>query len=378
MATPGTIVSIAGHTGLILWLIVGWGFRAEPLRFDTMDVTVISGEEFEQMRARTTPEPGTAEPDAPVAPVVDETPPAPPVEITPAEESPPPPPPVTPPAEEAPPPAPPAPLVTEAEDQTPPAPVVPPAPEPLPDLEVSPDPTPPQAPTVASTITAPPPPDANIAEVPQEAVVPDNSAEAEVVQEEQEAAAPEETTTQIVIEDLAPTTSVRPVTRPNRPAPAPAPEPETEVATETPPPVEPVVNEDDVAAALEAALAGASETPAAPAVPAGPPMTGAERDSFRVSLERCWNVGGMSSAAQRVIVTVSFQLDRNKKVVGNEVRLVSAEGGDQQAIDVAFRAARSAIFQCQSRDGGFDLPDDKYEAWRNNIVVFDPEEMRQR
>lgn len=374
MATPGSYISGIGHVGLIGWLILGWGFDAEPLRMQTMDVSVISGEEFDQMRARTTPEPGNADPTAPAPPTVDETPPPPPAQEQPTEVAPPPDP-VEQPIVEVPPPPPPSPPATEADDQPPPAPSVPETPPPAPELEISPQPTPPQAPTVASTISAPPPPDAAVDEVVREEVVPDNSAEAEVVAEEQEPTAPEQTTTQIVIEDLAPTTSVRPATRPSRPAP-PAPA-VTETAQETPapdpaptPPATPQVNENDVAAALEAALGAA----AAPAVAAGPPMTGAERDSFRLAVNRCWNVDPGSVAA-RVTVEVGFSLSPDGSVIGSEVRLLSSDG-DQSATNTAFEAARRAILRCQS--GGYQLPADKYDQWKDVVITFDPSGMRLR
>ena len=372
MATPGTIISGIGHVGLIGWLILGWGMNSEPLEIQTFDVSVISGEEFEQMRARTTPEPGDADPTAPAPPVVDETPPPPPTEEEPAETAPPPDP-VEPPESEAPPPPPPAaPPEAEVTDAPPAVPAQPVASPPTPDVEVSETPTPPQAPTVASTITAPPPPDATVDDAVREEVVPDNTAEAEVVQEEQEATAPEETTTAIVIEDLAPTTSVRPSARPIRPTP-----PQTaEVAQEEPAQeetaqAEPETSEDDVAAALEAAL---NATPAAPAVAAGPPMTGAERDSFRIAVNRCWNVDPGSVAA-RVTVEVGFSLDREGRVQGNEVRLLSSDG-DQSATNTAFEAARRAILRCQS--GGYQLPADKYDQWRDVVITFDPSGMRLR
>ncbi len=371
MASPGTFISGIGHVGLIGWLIVGWGLTSEPLDIQTMDVSVVSGEEFEQMRARTTPDPGSADPTAPVPPVVDETPPPPPAEEEPAEIAPPPEP-VTPPeAETPPPPPPPAPPEAEVADAPPVAPAPPVATPPTPDVEVSNEPTPPQAPTVASTITAPPPPDANVDDVVREEVVPDNSAVAEVVADEQEATAPEETTTAIVIEDLAPSTSVRPSARPSRPTPpVETASVEEEPTQEETAQAEPEASEEDVAAALEAALAGTD----APAVAAGPPMTGAERDSFRVSVNRCWNVDPGSVAA-RVTVEVGFSLDREGKVLGNEVRLLSSDG-DQSATNTAFEAARRAVLRCQS--GGYQLPADKYDQWKDVVITFDPSGMRLR
>ncbi|PJI92792.1 cell division and transport-associated protein TolA [Yoonia maricola] len=380
MASPGTIISGIGHVGLIGWLIVGWGLTSEPLEIQTMDVSVVSGEEFEQMRARTTPDPGDADPTAPVPPVVDETPPPPPAEEEPTETAPPPDPVEPPEAETPPPPPPPAPPETEVTDAPPVEPAPPVATPPTPDVDVSDAPTPPQAQTVTSTITTPPPPDANVHDIVRDEIVEDNSAEPEVVQEEQEATAPEETTTAIVIEDeapsapvsLAPATSARPSARPSLPTPpvetasaAEEPASEEQVAAEPEP------SEDDVAAALEAAL---SAKPDAPAVAAGPPMTGAERDSFRLAVNGCWNVDPGSVAA-RVTVEVGFSLDREGKVRGNEVRLISSDG-DQGATNTAFEAARRAILRCQS--GGYQLPADKYDQWQDVVITFDPSGMRLR
>ena len=153
------------------------------------------------------------------------------------------------------------------------------------------------------------------------------------------------------------TTSARPKTRPNRPAPA--------------PPSETTSASDDaaVAAALAAALAAT-----APDLPAGPPMTGSETEGFRLAIGECWVVdtGGRSA---NVKVTVAFSLDRSGKVAG-DVRQVTAEGGEQAAVDTAFRAARTAILRCGA--SGYDLPADKYDQWREVEITFDPSGMRLR
>lgn len=370
MRTPGTYISAVGHLGLIGWLIAGWGFQAEPLVFDEIAVSIVSGEEFDQMRAATTPEPGNDPPTEPVQPVIDETPPPPPAEEEPTETAPPPEP-VEPPEEEVPPPPPPpAPPATEVTDAPPAEPAPPAAPPPTPELEVTETPTPPQAERIASTPSAPAPPDTQIDDVVREEVVPDDTAEADVVVDEQEPTAPVATATDIAIADLAPTTSARPQARPSRPTPPAAePEAETEAADVEP---APQTNEDDVAAALAAALAG-GETASAPAAAAGPPMTGSERDSFRIAVNSCWNVDPGSVAA-RVTVEVGFSLDREGKVQG-DVRMLSSDG-DQSATSIAFEAARRAILRCQS--GGYQLPGDKYEQWKDVVITFDPSGMRLR
>jgi hypothetical protein len=372
MATPGTFISAVGHSGLIVWLILGWGFDAEPLQIETMDVSVISGEEFEQMRARTTPDPGAADPEAPVPPEVDETPPPAPAEEEPTATAPPPEP-VEQPVEETPPPPPPEPLVTEADDQPPPEPTAPADPPPTPDIAVSEEATPPQAPTVASQITAPPPPDANVDDIVRQEVVPDDSVEPEVVEQEQDAAAPEETTTAIVIEDLAPRTSVRPSARPSRPAPQPGPEPEeTEIAEAEPAPSEPEVTDANVLDDLLAEV-----TAEQPAALSGPPLTGLEESSFRLAVSACWVVDNGSQAAN-VTVEVAFGLNRDGTVTNNEVRLLSASGGDDRARRTAYEWARRAVVRCSIEGGGYDLPPEKYDSWKEVIITFDPSTMRLR
>ncbi|WP_322894788.1 MULTISPECIES: energy transducer TonB [unclassified Yoonia] len=369
MQTPGTYISAVGHVGLIGWLLLGLGMQSQPTPMQAMDVTVMSGEEFEQMMAARTPQPGDAPPDAPVMPEVDDTPPPPP----PVADTPP-----TPPVEAPPPPpveAPPPPVV-----QAPPPPPPPPAePAPAPDLPPSPDPT--QAPSerIASTPTAPPPPDAQISDTSREAVIPDETAPAEVAVPEQQATAPEQTATEIVIADERPRgaveTSVRPVARPARPTPpapeqpatpepAPTPDPEP-----TPAPTPAPDTSDAVADALASALAGS----AAPDVPAGPPMTGSERDSFRIAVNSCWNVDPGSVAA-RVTVEVGFNLTREGRVDG-DTRLISSSG-DESAVDTAYGAARRAILRCQGN--GYQLPAEKYDQWREVVITFDPSGMRLR
>lgn len=127
MSTGGYISGI-GHAGLLLWLVMGWGFDAEPLDFEIAPVSVVSGEEYAALVAATSPQPQTEQPPAPETPVVEETPPAPETpQETPAEPAPPPPAPAAP-AEETPPPPTPEPLPeppAEAVEEiaTPPAPL---------------------------------------------------------------------------------------------------------------------------------------------------------------------------------------------------------------------------------------------------------------
>ena len=369
MQTPGMYISAVGHLGLIGWLLLGWGMQSQPLPMQIMDVSVMSGEEFEQMMAARTPVPGDAPPTAPVQPQIDLAPPPPAVE-TPPEPAPLPKPVETPMSEALPPPAPEMPPA-DVTDAAPAAPAPPAMPVPAPDLPPSDDPTQAPANRIASTPVAPPPPDAQISDIAREAVVPDETATAEVAVPEQQATAPEQTATEIVIADERPRgaveRSLRPIARPARPAsPAAAAAPQT--ATEPAPAPVPDTS-DAVADALAAAVAAS----AAPAVQAGPPMTGTERDSFRIAVNSCWNVDPGSVAA-RVIVEIGFTLNRDGTLDG-EPRLLSSDG-DQSATSTAFEAARRAILRCQR--GGYQLPAEKYEQWREVVITFDPSGMRLR
>ena len=365
LQTPGMYISAVGHVGLIGWLILGWGFNADPLPFEVTEVSMVTADEFAALTATSTPDPGDADPATPTAPVVEDAPETPqsveppaPVETPEA---------VEPPAQEAPPPEPPEPPEPPAElTKEVPALVVPEQTA-SPDLTVSERPKPRPAPRIAPQPVEAPEPDTNVADVAQEAVVPDAPDPAEVVEEPAEAQAPQEAATEITTAVDEPsgavTTSPRPASRPKRPA------PQTSSASSDNAATEPDTSAEDaaVAAALADALAAA-----APAAPQGPPMTGAETEGFRLAVNRCWNVD-LGSESARVEVTVSFELSRDGKVSG-PVRKVAAAGGSNAAIEAAFQAARRAILRCGA--AGYDLPADKYEHWKEVEITFDPSGMR--
>jgi hypothetical protein len=368
--TFGTWVSAAGHLGLVVWLLAGWGLQQEPLDFEVTEVSVVSGEEYAAIVAASTPQPApepSTELDAPpLPPEVDEPPP---VEEQVTEQPPPAPEPAPePPAVEAPPPPAPEPIPepTDVTDVLPePQPPQPELPPPAPEVALRPQPRPAQR--VASEAIAPPPPEAEIAPEVQQQVTEEAESEAEIVEEAQEATAPEETATEIVTEaeepSGAPETSLRPQPRPRQPPPAAEPEVETASADVS----------DDVSALLED-VAGADTSGGAPTTNPGPPMTGAEKDAFRLAVQGCWVVDPGAQAAG-VTVTVVFQLDRQGRLTAGP-DLLTSSGGTPGAVDAAYQAARRAITRCGRE--GFDLPEEKYEQWRVVEMTFDPSGMRLR
>lgn len=372
----GIYLSGAGHLALILWVILGdWLFAARDLPpVEVAEVSLMSGAEFEEMLAA-----------VPADAVPVEVPPAPEpaLEPAPAPEPDPEPAPVNPEPAPQPDPAPePVPEfiaqpVVEPEAEpvvAPPSEVIPLTPvstatlrpRPRPADRVAPDPTP-----------APDEP-AEIAPEPTPAVRPDPTPEAEVVEEERpETAAPDagdvlrtEATEEVnEVQALAPAASARPKPRPaRRETPA-----ETPTQRPTPPAAE---NTNDAVAAALAEAASQAQTPAQPSRPAGPPMTGSEKDAMRVAVQRCWNVGALSSDALRTTVVVGVSVGQNGVPDAASIRLIESSGSTAGGERQAYEAARRAIIMCGSR--GFPLPPEKYDQWKELELVFNPDGMRMR
>ena len=102
------------------------------------------------------------------------------------------------------------------------------------------------------------------------------------------------------------------------------------------------------------------------------PLTSGEKDGLIAAIKQCWSVDPYA-ASGKVVVVVKVSLNRDGTLAGTPKK-VSATGGDATAVDVAFRNARTAVIACGR--GGFDLPDEKYEQWREIEITFNPEKMR--
>lgn len=364
----GVYISGAGHVLVFLWIAIGGFFVArEPFEPVTItDVTIISEEDFQaaQPSSPQTAEapPGLASPEADAsasAPAVPEQPetPAPPPAAAPA----PPAAPDTPPDPvEAPPPQP-APLPEVAEGDPGATEIVQDAPELAPE----------QAEVIADQVTEAPEPEVDTSDAAQSEVAPEASTEP-IEEEVQEETAPEEATTQVVTEadetsNQAPTQSVRPGRKPT-PPPTPAPQ-ETEVAEPAPEaPAVPGLQDLIEDAVTEANTGNAVADNANPGGGTGQPITRAEKGAFILSIQRCWNVGALSTDALKVTVTVGFTMTPDAKPETGSIRLVNAEGGTGAAVDRAYEAARRAIIRCGA--AGFGLPPEKYDQWRGVEVRF--------
>ncbi|WP_294620512.1 energy transducer TonB [uncultured Roseovarius sp.] len=362
----GQVISGAGHLGLIAFALFGGAFQSEPLPFEVTEVTAISAEEFAALtQGESIPE-AVANVDTPEPPQEGEAPALTSEADTPPERSEPE---VaeTPPPDEVPEPVEPAPVPQADVSDEPPVMQPPQEDTALLVPEESPRPQQRPAPRVAPEPVAEPEPDVQVDDVERQEVSPSEEP-AEVVEEESEATAPEEATTEIVTEaeendvaNAAPAQSIRPRTRPTRPEP-----------TETAEPAAPETDNSAVNDALAEAL-GQSGTSSNEA-PQGPPLTAGEKDALRVAVQNCWNVGSLSSEALRTTVVVAVEMAENGKPVTSSIKMLSSSGGNGAAAKQAFEAARRAIIRCGS--GGFDLPVEKYDHWRDIEMTFNPERMR--
>ena len=374
----GLIISGAGHLGLILWVLLGdWFFLpSDAPVIQSANVSVISSAEFDAMQSEAPAAPLKA-PDQPAPPVPAEVVPVTPVDPAPAEPAPAP----DTPAPEALPDAPPdVPISDLAQPQAAPDPTAPLAaqdqPIPVPNSDVAPAPRPidrvaavPVDPTVDAAQIAdtptPPQTDQPAPDTPPTPVQPD--------------AAPEAAAPQVVTEavntapdapQLAPTSSRRPQTRPKAPVLDAAPDAAPAVTKDA-------VTKDAVAAAVAAAVADApaptdqtSDTGGAGDAPKGPPMSQGEKDALRVSVQKCWNLGAVSTEAMQTVITVRVSLSEDTRPDLSSIRMTDFTGGSQAAANTMLAAAQSAIFRC-GRDG-FPLPLDKYDQWKDLELVFDP------
>jgi colicin import membrane protein len=101
----------------------------------------------------------------------------------------------------------------------------------------------------------------------------------------------------------------------------------------------------------------------------GSKLSQSEMDALRGQVQRCWNIpaGALDGAALKV--SVKFKLDPSGALEGSP-EIISGGGGDGVA-----RAAAEAARRAVSRCAPYNLPAEKYDAWADVIVNFDPSEM---
>lgn len=101
----------------------------------------------------------------------------------------------------------------------------------------------------------------------------------------------------------------------------------------------------------------------------GSKLSQSEMDALRGQVQRCWNIPAGAADAGNLRVSVKFKLDRSGAIEGSP-QIISG-GGSAGVERAAAEAARRAVSRCAP----YNLPADKYEAWADVIINFDPSEM---
>jgi TolA protein len=113
----------------------------------------------------------------------------------------------------------------------------------------------------------------------------------------------------------------------------------------------------------QAALGGKKTT-------SGTKLSLSEMDALRGQIENNWSITPGMSDAQDVRIKVTMQLDQNGDIIGEPE--VVATGGSDSARRALAGGVRRAIMKSRPFKG---LPPEKYDAWNEVVVNFDPSAM---
>jgi hypothetical protein len=137
------------------------------------------------------------------------------------------------------------------------------------------------------------------------------------------------------------------------------------------PGLEPTGPQPEYVSAIDSVLQGLEQIPpVAQPVAADESLTLGEEEALRAQLRQCWNVppGALDAGNLRVMVRVAVNPDRT--VAAAEIIDASGRMGDPFYRSIA-DAARRALFLCSP----LALPPDRYSAWAEMTIAFDPREM---
>ena len=376
----GTYISVTMHASMVGWLLLNGNFESTPREISVTEVSLISAEMFDIALNNTPPEVEASIETAVAQPPVEEI--APKLSIKPDA-----------PVMDREQPV----MVSPQDDKTPPQ--ISEQPEPLEDLvvilpselvsptvsptspnvlEISLKPKPRQSNRITSKTVSPSEPEVDIGDFTRDAVSPQEMSSSE--KKPQTATAPEASTSEIITEAekpsklprvavLAPEQSVRPKRRSIK----------IKLDKEQPKQTEQTI--DPLAAALNEALTGSTNESESEAstesqktvIEALAPGT---IRGMQLAISPCWNLGASSSAALSTTVVVGMELSIEGKPLASSIYLVGYEGGDDASAQRAFETAQRAINDCGAK--GFELPADKYSAWKKVEITFNPERMRVR
>ncbi len=387
----GTKVSAAGHGGLILWVMLAGLFDASEVPPPVVtEVTLLSAAEFAALEARAAPAPEPAPRPAPRP-----APPPPAAALPAARLNQPPRPPQLPAQPNRPPRKPPAPLPPAARPRSARTPAVARTRPPPPPRQFQQPAVPPGRAAAARPRTSPRPARPAAGPPRQWRPHPNPSPNRRPNRRQGEPEPPAGTRPCAPLPAAAPEpppaapslsqTSVRPRARPAQPAPP-------QITARSPSPRRPGPSPhfgiraartlagpgrrapagDPAAAAIADAVAAALAAPApGPAADSGA-LTTSEVEALRLAVAQCWQLGAAAAELLETTVVVAFSMTPAGEPVN--LRLVSADGATEAANRIAWERAQRAILCARN----VALPPEKYDAWREIEMEFNPEAMRIR
>ena len=101
----------------------------------------------------------------------------------------------------------------------------------------------------------------------------------------------------------------------------------------------------------------------------GETLSLSEMDALRGQIQKYWNIIPGMADGEDVRVVVKMRLDQTGNIIGNPE--VTATGGSAGTRSTLAGSAKRAVLRAQP----YQLPADKYAAWSEVIVNFDPSQM---
>ncbi len=91
-------------------------------------------------------------------------------------------------------------------------------------------------------------------------------------------------------------------------------------------------------------------------------------DAIKVQMRRCWTIPAGAANAHKLVVKIKVFLDVDGNMITPPKVLTRARG---RFFRIAVENALRALSRCQP----FKMPPEKYEVWREMVLIFNPSEM---
>ncbi len=99
-----------------------------------------------------------------------------------------------------------------------------------------------------------------------------------------------------------------------------------------------------------------------------PQLTPRDIDAIKVQMRRCWTIPAGAANAHKLVVKIRVFLDVDGRMIVPPKVLTRARG---KFFRVAVENALRALRRCEP----FRMPAEKYESWREMVLIFNPAEM---